>query len=192
MLLSICLHHCISKTYVITAVVSTCTLTRYVCLTCAITPGLTGKGCMGGAWVTMGTEYPAGWLRLPWRKNKEKKNSINKNISKCKGISFKLWQRSIRTECVLHDVKIPCMVGGQRRRAGGNESLHPNWPFPVVMAIPGCSTEGADWVIAYIGRRKGKKRWEQENVDINDRIKGEIKWLTMEKKEKKMQIWEKD
>lgn len=34
-------------------------------LTWAITPGLNGKDWMGGGWVTMGTEYPAGWFRLP-------------------------------------------------------------------------------------------------------------------------------
>ena len=37
-------------------------------LTWAIIPGLTGKGWMGGAWVTIGTEYPVGWLRFPLRK----------------------------------------------------------------------------------------------------------------------------
>lgn len=28
--------------------------------------------------------------------------------------------------CRQYKVYIPCMVGGQRRTAGGNESLHPN------------------------------------------------------------------
>lgn len=48
-----------------------------LCLTWAITPGLTGKGCMGGAWVTMGTEYPAGWLRLPLEKTAQSKPLVN-------------------------------------------------------------------------------------------------------------------
>lgn len=48
-----------------------------LCLTWAITPGLTGKGCMGGAWVTMGTENPAGWLRLPLEKTAQNKPLVN-------------------------------------------------------------------------------------------------------------------
>lgn len=54
-------------------------------------------------------------------------------------------------------------MGGQRRRAGGKDSLHPNCPFPV-SAIPGCNTDGADWVIDWIVQVYMEEEEEEEST----------------------------
>lgn len=88
----------------------------------------------------------------------------------------------------LWTVDIPCMVGGQRRRAGGNESLHPNWPFPVVRAIPGCNTDGADWVIACFRYVYTEATAEQRAV--SDRQKSGEK--VEEKRGNEKERWQRD
>lgn len=70
-----------------------------------------------------------------------------------------------------HEVHIPCMVGGQRRTAGGNESLQPKWQFPVARAIPGCSTEEA-WLRVCGGKKDvrgtdpGYSGWQTEKENL--------------------------
>lgn len=77
------------------------------------------------------------------------------------------------------------MGGGQRRTAGGNESLHPNWPFPVARAIPGCSTDEADWLRVFGGKKETSAQWIEDKVAGRGEKYGKI-W---KKVTKRFAIW---